>query len=186
MFQINKWKKFLNEDFTSLNNNEKIPKFAYHYCSSQRTKKILESGIMVNQPDSGVYSGELYKVIKNIYNVKPVYLSLVKTDYFYDEYDYEIFRVNIENKELYCDIPMLIDNYAYYGENSIYWEDHNISRLKGYLKKILKEYNFEIPFIEFQFSHLESDLIYNLIRQTGTCCVLENIPPSDIKLIEEM
>ncbi len=155
-------------------------KFGYHYTSRENYNKIKNEGLKINQTNhlTNTFGAEPEQNwVRRAYGLTPIFLGLNPLKQFGpriamgSSYDWVLLKVDVSGLDIAADLGLLIDYGAYIEENGFWFK-----RKPNWLEA--DEYSYE----DLQGS--DTFNLQNVIKNTGTFVVLENIAPERIDLID--
>ena len=153
--------------------NEVInPQKVYHTTTKSRLDSILKDGLKVNS-EKGFSMGSL-GWMKTAYKMVPIFVSL-KPGKYKEETDGVILEIDASGLELVADIPGLSDIGAYIEDNYIWFEEG------GEPFEMNEEDEGQIYFRDL--INPNNQYCQKSIETTETAAIMENIPPTKIKVV---
>lgn len=154
--------------------------FGYHYTSKENYDKIQREGLKINQRENltNTFGNESDNWVKRAYGLTPIFLSLKPLKQFGprrpygSSYDWVLLKVDVRGLDIVADLGFLIDHGAYIEEDG-FWFKYKPNWLAD------DEYRYEDLHGSDTFD------LNNVIKNTGTFVVLEDIDVNRIKKVGE-
>ncbi|TXH10324.1 MAG: hypothetical protein E6R04_05520 [Spirochaetes bacterium] len=146
--------------------------FWYHTTTRKNLERIATEGLKTNSPSN--YSIASLEYMKDAYGVVPIFLAKSSKPYE-DHVDSVILKIDTRGLDLVADIPTLASHFGAYVEEDHIWFESDDRRAPRWGRK-----EDSIPFEELINGSFREDAI----KTTGTCAVLQNIPPNRIKILK--
>ncbi len=139
----------------------------YHATHLSRLKNILQNGLTINSDDNLVAEDSW---ADQFYGCRPIYVSLAP-----NQWSGLQLLIKIPGKDLYPNLPSLIDTGAYWNNDELFWEE---GMEPSHLKQYLEDGSLSINKL------LQDDKIgFAAILTTRTAAILHDIDPNDIQLL---
>lgn len=148
------------------------PQKVYHTTTRARLESILKVGLRPNS-EKGFSTASL-GWMKEAYGMIPIFVSL-KLGKYKEESDGVILEIDVSGLDLVADIPGLSDIGAYIEDGYIWFDSGNEPF------EMNEEDDGQIYFEDLTDSN--SDYCQKSIEATETAAIMENIPPTKIKVI---
>jgi len=169
-----------NKRFISIKNIYKKAtsdiKYGYHVTNKNFLKDIFKNGLTINNEKNFTIAGDW---VVNEIGVIPIYFSRSIDNNRYIKNDVPILKVDVSSYNIFPDLPTLIDYGAIYEEGGILYfsEEHEMKMPSSVVRHLDDGAIYISDFFE------NKEISYDFINLTNTFCVLENIDPKNIMLI---
>ena len=148
------------------------PQKVYHTTTKGRLDSILTQGLRVNS-EKGFSTASL-NWMKGAYGMIPIFVSLEPGKYK-EETDGVILEIDTSGLELVADIPGLSDIGAYIEDEYIWFEEGDEPF------EMNEEDEGQIYFRDL--INPDNEYCQKSIEETETAAIMENIPPTKIKVV---